>query len=95
MRVLALETSCDETSAAVVQREGGVTTLAGLAILAPLLEDERLAAYQPLHAAHAELLQRAGRRAEAVAAYDSAIALTGNAAERAELRARRAAALAA
>ncbi|MBK7595193.1 MAG: tRNA (adenosine(37)-N6)-threonylcarbamoyltransferase complex transferase subunit TsaD [Gemmatimonadetes bacterium] len=33
MRVLALETSCDETSAAVVQREGGVTTLAGLAIL--------------------------------------------------------------
>jgi len=33
MRVLALETSCDETSAAVVQREGGVTTLAGLSIL--------------------------------------------------------------
>jgi len=32
MRVLALETSCDETSAAVVQRTGGVTTLSGLSI---------------------------------------------------------------
>lgn len=33
MRVLALETSCDETSAAVVRREGSVTTLDGLSIL--------------------------------------------------------------
>ncbi len=33
MRVLALETSCDETSAAVVRREAGITTLDGLAIL--------------------------------------------------------------
>ncbi len=33
MRVLALETSCDETSAAVVRREGGVTTLEGMTIL--------------------------------------------------------------
>lgn len=64
----------------------------GLVILAPLLRDERLASYQPLHAAHAELLQRAGRRDAAIAAYDRAIALTGNAAERAELAGRRAAA---
>jgi N6-L-threonylcarbamoyladenine synthase len=33
VRVLAIETSCDETSAAVVQREGEVTTLVSLAIL--------------------------------------------------------------
>ncbi|MES2125367.1 MAG: tRNA (adenosine(37)-N6)-threonylcarbamoyltransferase complex transferase subunit TsaD [Gemmatimonadota bacterium] len=33
MRVLALETSCDETSAAVVTRAGDVVTLEGLAIL--------------------------------------------------------------
>ncbi|MCA9723518.1 MAG: tRNA (adenosine(37)-N6)-threonylcarbamoyltransferase complex transferase subunit TsaD, partial [Gemmatimonadetes bacterium] len=33
MRVLALESSCDETSAAVVRRVEGVTTLEGLAIL--------------------------------------------------------------
>jgi N6-L-threonylcarbamoyladenine synthase len=32
MRVLAIETSCDETSAGVVHRDGGVTTLAGLSI---------------------------------------------------------------
>lgn len=33
MRVLGLETSCDETSAAVVRREGDAVTLEGLAIL--------------------------------------------------------------
>jgi N6-L-threonylcarbamoyladenine synthase len=33
MRVLALETSCDETSAAVVHRDGATVTLQGLAIL--------------------------------------------------------------
>lgn len=33
MRVLAIETSCDETSAAVVHREGNRVTLEGLAIL--------------------------------------------------------------
>ncbi len=33
MRVLALETSCDETSAAVVERQGDRATLRGLAIL--------------------------------------------------------------
>lgn len=33
MRVLAVETSCDETSAAVVRRTDGVTTLEGLVIL--------------------------------------------------------------
>lgn len=33
MRVLALETSCDETSAAVVRRDGEVVTLESLTIL--------------------------------------------------------------
>ncbi len=33
MRVLAIETSCDETSAAVVSRDGGRVTLDGMAIL--------------------------------------------------------------
>ena len=63
---------------------------AGLAALAPLLAEPGLGAYQPLHAAHAELLRRAGRREEARAAYDSAIALTENEVERAELIRRRA-----
>lgn len=64
---------------------------AGLELLAPLLGDARLERYQPLHAAHAELLRRAGDRAGAARAYDVAIALSGNAVERAELERRRAA----
>lgn len=63
----------------------------GLAVLAPLLADARLADYQPLHAAHAEMLRRAGDRFGADAAYARAITLSGNAVERAELERRRAA----
>ena len=44
---------------------------------------------QPFHAARADLLARAGRAAEARAAYDRAIELTTNATERAFLEARR------
>ncbi len=33
MRILGIETSCDETSAAVVSSEGGVATLESLVIL--------------------------------------------------------------
>jgi len=58
----------------------------GLALLAPLLTDPALARYQPLHATHAELLRRAGL--PAAAAYETAIELTGNEVERAELRRR-------
>ena len=62
---------------------------AGLALLAPLLDEPRLSAYAPLHAAHADLLRRAGDRDGARAAYDRALALGGNAVERAELARRR------
>jgi RNA polymerase sigma-70 factor, ECF subfamily len=61
----------------------------GLALLARLLEDARLEHYQPLHAAHAELLRRAGDNAGAARAYERAIALSANAVERAELERRR------
>ncbi|MGL4234717.1 RNA polymerase sigma factor [Tabrizicola sp.] len=50
-----------------------------------------LAEYQPFHAAKAELLARTGRTPEALAAYDTAIALAASAADRAFLTARRAA----
>jgi RNA polymerase sigma-70 factor (ECF subfamily) len=61
---------------------------AGLARLEPLLEDKTLGGYQPLHAAHAELLRRSGDASGAGAAYRRAIALTANAVERAELERR-------
>jgi RNA polymerase sigma-70 factor (ECF subfamily) len=62
---------------------------AGLAVLAPLLGDPLLERYQPLHAVHAELLRRTGDAAGAAAAFERAIAFTGNAVERAELERRR------
>jgi RNA polymerase sigma-70 factor, ECF subfamily len=61
---------------------------AGLELLDPLLGEPALERYQPLHAAHAELLSRAGDAAEAAHAYERAIALTANAVERAELERR-------
>jgi RNA polymerase sigma-70 factor (ECF subfamily) len=61
---------------------------AGLALLAPLLADPRLARYQPLHATHADLLRRAGDHTGAAAAYAHAIELSANAVERAELERR-------
>jgi RNA polymerase sigma-70 factor, ECF subfamily len=61
---------------------------AGLALLEPLLADPVLERYQPLHAAHAELLSRAGDAEGAARAYERAIALTANAVERAELERR-------
>jgi RNA polymerase sigma-70 factor, ECF subfamily len=61
---------------------------AGLALLEPLLADSALERYQPLHAAHAELLSRAGDAEGAARAYERAIALTTNAVERAELERR-------
>jgi RNA polymerase sigma-70 factor (ECF subfamily) len=64
---------------------------AGLALLAPLLADPSLAGYQPLHAAHAEMLRRAGDAGAAAAAYRAAIALSANAVERADLERRLAA----
>lgn len=59
---------------------------AGLALLRPLLDS--LATYQPLHAAHAELLRLAGDTAAARSAYKKAIELSDNAALRSELQSR-------
>jgi RNA polymerase sigma-70 factor (ECF subfamily) len=61
---------------------------AGLELLEPLLADQTLENYQPLHATHAELLRRAGDLAAAADAYERAIALSANAVERAELERR-------
>ncbi len=67
---------------------------AGLAEIDRVAADERLADYHLVPAARAELLRRLGRRAEATAAYDQALALAGNAVEQRFLRRRRDAAVA-
>jgi RNA polymerase sigma-70 factor (ECF subfamily) len=64
--------------------------LAGLAVLAPVLAGGTLAGYAPLHAAHADLLARAGDTEGAAAAWARAVDATSNAALRDELRRRQA-----
>jgi RNA polymerase sigma-70 factor (ECF subfamily) len=64
--------------------------LAGLAVLAPVLASGELVGYAPLHAAHADLLDRAGRADEAAAAWTRAIQATDNSALRDELQRRKA-----
>ncbi len=64
---------------------------AGLGALAAVPADV-VASYQPYHATRADLLARAGRSTAAIEAYDRALALTTNPAERTFLEAQRAAA---
>ena len=61
---------------AVGERDGPEAGLALLDALAP-----QLSGYHPFHAARAMLLMRLGREVDARAAYESALALTDNAAE--------------
>jgi RNA polymerase sigma-70 factor (ECF subfamily) len=64
---------------AVAMNEGPA---AGLAQVEAIEASGRLASYHLLVAARADLLRRLGRRAEAAAAYEDAIALAGSEAER-------------
>ncbi|MGQ0576044.1 MAG: RNA polymerase sigma factor [Pseudonocardia sp.] len=73
---------------AVAMRDGPA---AGLALLDDLARDARLDGYHLLPAARADLLRRAGRVAEAAAAYRRAVELAGNEPERVFLRRRLAA----
>ncbi len=82
----------DVNRAAALGRAGRAAE--GLAVLAPLLADDALARYAPLHAAHADLLDRCGDAPGASRAYEQAAACADNDVARAELlrRARRLAA---
>jgi RNA polymerase sigma-70 factor (ECF subfamily) len=66
---------------AVAETDGPAAALALVDGLAPA----SLGGYYLFHAIRADLLRRLGRRSEADAAYEDAIARTGNAAERAHL----------
>ena len=70
-------------AAALAMAQGPGAGLALLDGLAPELER-----YQPFHAARADLLRRSGDHAAAVRAYETALALTENDAERAFLHRR-------
>ena len=67
----------------------------GLAAMDELAADPAMAEYRFFHAGRAELLRRLGRTAEALEAYDRALALGPNQAEAAFLTARRKATIAA
>jgi len=68
-----------------LNRAVAVAELDGPAAALALVDEEDLDRYYLFHAIRADLLRRLGRRTEAGAAYDTAIARTGNAAERAYL----------
>jgi RNA polymerase sigma-70 factor (ECF subfamily) len=67
---------------------------AGLAAVDALAAEPAMGGYRFFHAARADLLRRLGRTAEAVEAYDQALALDPNEPERAFLEARRASVIA-
>jgi RNA polymerase sigma-70 factor (ECF subfamily) len=75
-----------ELNRAVALAEADGPTLA-LQAVEPITE--ALDSYYLLHATRADLLERLGRDAEAVDAYDAALERTSNAAERRLLRQRR------
>ena len=84
-RVLPTPVVTLNRAVAVAMSEG---PSAGLLLIDALAAGGALDEYHLLHAARADLLRREGRTAEAAAAYDRALALATNAAERRFLQAR-------
>ena len=78
------------TPVVALNRAVAVAEVAGPAAALETVEALPLDGYHLYHATRADLLRRLNRSAEAAAAYDEAIALAENAAERAFLAARRA-----
>ena len=78
------------TPVVALNRAGAVAELDGAAAGLALVDGLDLPRHQLFHAVRADLLRRLGHDAEAGAAYDAAIALTGNEPDRALLQRRRA-----
>ncbi len=79
------------TPVVALNRAVAVAELAGPQAGLDAIDELELAGYHLYHAARADLLVRLGRREEAVAEYDAALAARGNAAEREFLEQRKAA----
>lgn len=77
------------TPVVALNRAVALAETAGPAQALAAVEGLALENYQPFHVVRADLLTRVGRAAEAVAAYERALHLTGNAVERAFLERRR------
>ena len=81
------------TPVVALNRAIAIAEVDGPTAALPIVEElgDTLDRYLPWHVARGDLLRRLGRTGEAAAALDTAIALSGNAAEKAFLRRRRAA----
>ncbi|QWF82072.1 RNA polymerase sigma factor [Amycolatopsis sp. CA-230715] len=79
----------DPSPVVALNRAVAVAEVDGPATALALVDELALDEYYLFHAIRADLLRRLGRTGEAAAAYDTAIARTGNAAERAFLERRR------
>jgi RNA polymerase sigma-70 factor, ECF subfamily len=77
------------TPVVALNRAVAVAEVDGPAAGLAALEGLDLGSYYPFHAARADLLRRLGRSAEAAAAYEAALALTANPAQRRFLDGRR------
>ncbi len=77
------------TPVVALNRAVAVAEVEGPGPALALVEPLPLAGFHVFHAVRADLLRRLGRRDEAALAYDAAIAVTANGAERAFLRRRR------
>jgi len=77
------------TAVVALNRAVAVAEVHGPAIALASLESLDLGGYHHFHAARADLLRRLGRTEDAADAYDAALALVGNAAERRFLEERR------
>jgi RNA polymerase sigma-70 factor (ECF subfamily) len=79
----------DPSPVVALNRAVAVAEIAGAAPALALVDALKLDAYHLFHAVRADLLRRLERHADAIDAYDRAIALTHNDAERNHLRRRR------
>ncbi len=77
------------TPVVALNRAAAIAEVQGLEAALSLLGDLHLDGYYLFHAIRADLFRRLGRDADAALAYDAAIALTANSAERAFLHRRR------
>jgi RNA polymerase sigma-70 factor, ECF subfamily len=77
------------TAIVALNRAIAVAELDGPAVALPIVDQLDLDSNHLYHATRADLLERLGRRADALDAYDSALALVTNAAEERHLRHRR------